>query len=411
MIKKFGFRNFSSFKDGAEINFSFRDDCIDEEDLTGNISTVIGIKGANGSGKTNILKALTFLYCFCSKRVGKTSNQNSANKKEPEIEIPVTTFSGNGDVAEFYIEFIRRGVTYYYELDVKSTGIVREEIRRKIKKEVVCLIREGNKIIFNLKEFDELKKLRLKPDQSIISVVEDFVFHEAMYDLDIMNWNFTRILFNVGYDGYKSPDQNDYFFVSEFYFRNEKAFELVKEIIKSVDNGIVDIIIEKTTDSESGDDIYFPTFLHNNGEKQFSVGLSHESMGTKALFLTLNQYWLALKDGSLLVLDEFDTHLHSMILPEIIELFTNKKINKNNAQLILTAHNTEIIDSLGRCRTILVNKDNNESYCYRLDDIPLLRNDRLISPLYRKGRIGGTPSKIEGLASRLAEEWNFDFND
>ena len=129
-------------------------------------------------------------------------------------------------------------------------------------------------------------------------------------------------------------------------------------------------------------------------------------MGTKALFLTLYKYWLTIKNGGLLVLDEFDTHLHAMILPELIELFTNRKINKNNAQLIITAHNTEIIDSLGRYSTVLVNKENNESYSYRLDEVALLRNDRPISPLYKKGKIGGTPKNIEGLASRIAEYWN-----
>jgi hypothetical protein len=41
----------------------------------------------------------------------------------------------------------------------------------------------------------------------------------------------------------------------------------------------------------------------------------------------------------------------------------------------------------------LVNKENTESYCYRLDEIPsdILRNDRLISPAYNQGKIGGVP--------------------
>lgn len=127
-------------------------------------------------------------------------------------------------------------------------------------------------------------------------------------------------------------------------------------------------------------------------------------MGTKALFLNLYKYWLVLKDGALLVFDEFDTHLHPMILPEIIELFQSKSINKKNAQLLITAHNTEIIDSLGRYNTVLVNKENNESYCYRLDEISLLRNDRSISPIYKKGKIGGIPRNIQGLTSRIVTE-------
>lgn len=402
MIKKFGFRNFSSFKEGVEINFSGKDGISDESDLTTKISQVIGVKGANGSGKTNILKAIAFLYCFCSKRMDTTSG---SKKKKPEIDLPFSTFMDNEDITEFYIEFVREGTTYYYELDIKRSGIVREEIRRKYKKEITCIVREGNKITECLNEFVELKSLKLKSDQSIVSVTEDFEFNTQMNDLKVMNWHFTRIIFNVGYDGYKNIESDSYFQVSEFYFDNPDAFEFTKKIISSVDDGVSNITVEKTIDSETGETIFFPMFIHNNGDLEFSIGLSHESMGTKVLFVNLYKYWLAIKDGSLLVLDEFDTHLHAMILPEIIELFTNPKINTNNAQLVFTAHNTEIIDSLGRYRTLLVNKENNESYCYRLDDVSILRNDRPISPLYNKGKIGGTPRGINGLASRIAQKW------
>jgi len=403
MIKKFGFRNFSSFKEGAEISFLIKDFPFEEHNLSANISPVLGIKGANGSGKTNILKAITFLYCFCSKRM---SNKRNSDNEISEIDLPFETFMDSNDITEFYIEFIRNNTTYYYELDVKNSGIVREEIRRKHKKEVVCLVRDKNKITHCLKEFSDLKKLKLKADQSVISLPDDFEFEKRMIDLEVMYWYFSKILFNVGHSGYKIIKPDSFFSVSEFYNENPDAFEFAKQIISGVDDGIKDIKIESTLDSETGEDIFYPLFIHGDEESEFPIGLAQESMGTKALFLSLYRYWFAIKEGSLLVIDEFDTHLHAMILPEIIELFTNQKINRNNAQLIITAHNTEIIDSLGRYRAILVNKDNNESYCYRLDEVSLLRNDRSISPLYSKGKIGGTPKNIQGLVSKIANSWS-----
>ncbi|RLO37994.1 abortive infection protein, partial [Serratia marcescens] len=47
----------------------------------------------------------------------------------------------------------------------------------------------------------------------------------------------------------------------------------------------------------------------------------------------------------------------------------------------------------GKYRTYLVNKEKNESYCYRLDEIKgdILRHGRLISPVYKEGKIGGVP--------------------
>jgi len=403
MIKRFGFKNFASFKDGTEISFSSKDTSMGDDNEEINLSKVIGIKGANGSGKTNILKALTFLYCFCVKRMKTTVDTQSSDSK---VDIPLSTFMDSEDVTEFYIEFIILGTTYYYELDITKSGIVREEIRRKNKKEIVCIVRERNKITDCLKEFDELKTLKLKADQSLMSIINDFDFNSPMLDLKLMRSFFIRVLFNVGVDGYQNLESDDYFEVAEFYNDHDEAFEFVKEIISSVDDGITDIIIEETTDKSSGTTIFYPLFVHEIDDYDFSIGLAHESMGTKALFLTLYKYWLTIKNGGLLILDEFDTHLHAMILPELIELFTNTKINTKNAQLIITAHNTEIIDSLGRYNTVLVNKENNESYSYRLDEISLLRNDRLISPIYKKGKIGGTPKNIEGLTSRIAEYWS-----
>lgn len=402
MIKRFGFRNFSSFKDGAEVNFTYSKRGSEDAYRELEISTVLGVKGANGSGKTNILKALVFLHCFCARKLGKNANSSSV---ENDVELPFETFFDNKEVTEFYIELLVGNTTYYYELDITQKGIVREELRRKNKKEVTCIIRKKNKVVESLKEFHELKSLKLKADQSIISVTSDYDFHEKMIDLKRLRLCFTMIQFNVGASGYKSYQFDDYFEVSKFYHNNPKALDFAKQVISGIDEGVQNIEIEETVDKLTGEAKHSPIFIHKNDELDFPIGLAQESMGTKSLFLNLCKYWLALKDGSVLVLDEFDTHLHAMILPEIIELFTNKRINNKGAQLVITAHNTEVIDALGRYRVLLVNKENNESYCYRLDEVSLLRNDRLIAPVYSKGKIGGTPKNIRNLAKNIADEW------
>lgn len=397
MITRFGFKNFASFKDGAEISFENPR----STDSDNAISTVIGLKGANGSGKTNILKAITFLYCFCSNRMSSSENKTDGSR---EPSIPIESFYGSAEPIEFYIELIINNNTYYYELDINEKSILREEIRRKKPtKEVTCIIREGNKVTHCLNEFEELKKIKIKPNQSIIHLHSIYEFHKSMPDLETLRLTFFSVIFNVGTNGYRTQNIEDFFITSEFYYENPIALDFTKKIIKSIDDGISDITIEKATDSQTGNPIYFPSFHHNNGENTYAVSLKNESMGTKSLFLYLYRYWLTLKNGSLLILDEFDTHLHSMILPELIALFENKTINKKNAQLIFTAHNTEIIDSLGRYRSILVNKEENESYCYRLDEVSMLRNDRPISPFYLKGKIGGVPKDIYKIAEKASE--------
>lgn len=72
-------------------------------------------------------------------------------------------------------------------------------------------------------------------------------------------------------------------------------------------------------------------FIHKYGDEEFSLIYSDESMGTKTLFNVLFNYWAILKSGRLLIVDEFDLHLHALILPEIITLFTDLSINNKGA--------------------------------------------------------------------------------
>jgi AAA15 family ATPase/GTPase len=165
------------------------------------------------------------------------------------------------------------------------------------------------------------------------------------------------------------------------------------KVLQTADSGIQEIEI-RSAKNEKGEDIYFPFFkrIHNGKEK---ITLYHqESSGNKKLYKIAHLYNYVLQIGGILALDEFDIHLHAMLLPSIIELFENEETNPRGAQFLFTAHNTEIIDKLGKYRSILVNRDDNESYCYRLDEIPgtLIRNDRPITPLYNANKIGGTPN-------------------
>ena len=73
--------------------------------------------------------------------------------------------------------------------------------------------------------------------------------------------------------------------------------------------------------------------------------------------------------------------------------FDDEKTNPNNAQMVFSTHNTDILDYMGKYRTVFINKESSESYGYRLDEIPgdIIRNDRLVSPVYKSGKIGGVP--------------------
>uniref|UniRef100_UPI003905AF64 AAA family ATPase n=1 Tax=Pseudomonas sp. KCJK9111 TaxID=3344555 RepID=UPI003905AF64 len=181
---------------------------------------------------------------------------------------------------------------------------------------------------------------------------------------------------------------------TSFYNSVPEAFEFVKSFIRRADLGIVDIEIH-SHDLPTGKKEYFPIFIHQVGKSNGRAALTSydQSSGTMALYRRLAMYWMVLKEGGVLIMDEFDQNCHPMLLPPLLDLFINKESNPHGAQFLFTAHNSDVIDSLGKYRTILVSKEDGESYSYRLDEISgdLIRNDRSISALYREGKLGGIP--------------------
>jgi hypothetical protein len=196
---------------------------------------------------------------------------------------------------------------------------------------------------------------------------------------------------NVGFSGLRETPR-DIHHVSKLLFRNKDVFEFVKNFIRDCDTGISDIRIVEVVDPDS-ETKYAPVFLHEFEGQEYPVTAMVESSGTKALYRDLAAYYLALKIGGIVIADELDINLHPYLLAKIVELFLSEETNATGAQLIFSTHNTEIMDQLGRYRTYLVNKEENQSFAYRLDEVPgdILRNDRPISPAYKDAKVGGVP--------------------
>ncbi|MGP1580797.1 MAG: AAA family ATPase [Wolinella sp.] len=77
-------------------------------------------------------------------------------------------------------------------------------------------------------------------------------------------------------------------------------------------------------------------FFRKTQQGEFPLDLREESEGTRKLYSLAAPFLLALKSGATLVIDELNNSLHPLILREIIEIFHDENINKNNAQLIFT---------------------------------------------------------------------------
>lgn len=377
MLLKYGAKNFFCFKEYVEISFELNANC--PESISGGESytNIMCVKGANGSGKTNAMK---ILYT-----IGDIANRSFAYK--PEENIPIEPFFDSKEPTEFYANFLIGDTEYRYELVATKNSIISEKIFRKAKRLSLVIERENNEFKTLTKDFKDLEIVRIRSNASFISTANQYEI-SSIKDIFLFFKSIHSNIFLYGLLKYE-PNLSE---ISAIYHKNSYFFDFIKQIILKCDIGIDDIQIYETID-ENDKKKYYPVFYHSNENEQKNLYFHTESNGTKALYLNLVWYADALMTGGILVMDEFDIHLHPHILPVLLDLFTDKEINKKNSQLIFTSHSSEIMEYMGRYRTVLINKEDNESYAYRLDEIPgdILRNDRPIAPVYNAGKIGGVP--------------------
>ena len=117
-------------------------------------------------------------------------------------------------------------------------------------------------------------------------------------------------------------------------------------------------------------------------------------MGTQSLFVLGAKIIEALEDGSVLIIDELDTSLHSFITKMIVMLFQDPDINKNHAQLIFTTHDISLLDKdlIRKDQVWITEKsEKGETDLYSLQDFENLREDTSFDKWYLSGKFGGVP--------------------
>jgi hypothetical protein len=72
--------------------------------------------------------------------------------------------------------------------------------------------------------------------------------------------------------------------------------------------------------------------------------IKHESDGTQRLAGLVGLILYTLKTGGVLLVDELERSLHPLLMREIVMLFKKRRHNPKGAQLIVTTHNTDILD-------------------------------------------------------------------
>lgn len=423
MFVQFSFKNYLSFKDEATLSMlaakiKSKDKNLDKRAVFNAFPDIDLLKaaviyGANGSGKSNVFSALSFM---------KKMVINSSKESQADEDINVLPFKLNprfeDEPSSFEMIFIINNKLYEYTFAAVSDKITSETLSviEKNKEEVVLFNRNTKEINVH-KEFKEgigLEK-RTRKNALFLSVCANF---DGEVSKSVIRW-FRKIrviqgMSDIGYLPFTVKLLDD-----------ENKRKKIKSIIDMFDLDIVNISKSQGDRVEKKEsellDAIFTTIKKDSRFKNVSlpqhdplgVATTHnrfndegvfvdtinfelgenESEGTKKLIALAGPLMDTFDNSYILFIDEFDARLHPLITKGIIRMFNSLDVNKNNAQLVVATHDTNLLDKdeLRRDQIWFAEKDSlGGSHLKQLVEYKV-RNDASYRKGYFEGDFGAIP--------------------
>ncbi|MGP8331245.1 MAG: AAA family ATPase [Methanosarcinaceae archaeon] len=409
MLIEFSIENYRSIKEKVTLSLvSSSDKSLDNNLIK---TTVLkndnlcsaAIYGANASGKTNVLLAFNFL-----KELVMTSHKN---QKGDKIEVSPFKLDKNcvSKPSRFEVVFIKNNIKYIYGVSVTSEKVVDEYLYYYPKGREATIFKRSDTYSFTI---DKNKQTFLS-ERILDNVLYLSGATQLNYDKtsDAFDW-FKDTLQVIGPTD--NPGLQD--FTIGMLNKDESTKALILKALSEADLGIDDIAasIKNLLIDELPSD--FPeelkplavsgkikkvhiTSIHKvmdgkGNEQQVPFEFKDESEGTQRMFSLIGPWINTLINGHVLIVDELDTKLHHKLVVFLVKLFSDPTQNKNNAQLIFTTHNVNLLDQdIFRRDQIWFtekNPDFGSTDLYSLVEFSP-RKDKNIQKGYLAGRYGALP--------------------
>ena len=411
MLLRLEVSNHLSILDPQELSFrasSLKDwpeGLIDCAAVNGSILPAVVIYGANASGKSNFVAAMQAM---------RSRILWSHTSSEPDGGVPHHPFRLDAAAAQmpscFNVDFVIGGVRHHYGFESSDTAFVSEWLyvfprshRRTLFERDGNEFRFGrtlrgpNKIIASLSrpnslflsaaaqnDHEQLSSVfgyfrSIQIDQNIAVPGARASAELAEQEIDDRVINFLKKV-GTGIVGYQRKETE----ISEKErMFNREIFAFVRKLADMSPDSEVDI--DRKISIE---------FAHRGRDgKQIYFELDRESAGTRRLLIVLTLAFRALDKGLPLFIDELDASLHTHASEAVLRLFCSRKNNPKGAQLIVTTHDTNLMNSpaLRRDQLWFIQKDaEGTTQLYPLTDIRTRMGDN-IEKGYLQGRYGAVP--------------------
>lgn len=373
------------------------------------------IFGGNASGKSNIMKAFTYMV-----NVVRLSS----------AQIPIVSgnepFAFQTDAAQktslFEVEFIQNGIYYKYGFELAGGAICSEWLYKREERLTKVFERKFDKIEIMGLPSQVINLIKIPAATLFVSIGNNYNLAVNQYLNDVIVW-FSNIL--IVFENMANS-------LDIYTMENGRYKEQALDILKRADIGISDfaVIKDKIATVETQNDILnINTQMQINpalmtgqikaenenvyhidvetdfdvfNEKNETVGKKHvmlfkengfNSEGTVRLFCYLGWILAALDQGRTIFIDEIDSKLHFLVADYIVGLFNSIEHNPKNAQLICTAHNVMLMDEgLRRDQIYFTSKDKyGRSSLVSLADYNGVRKNDLFSKRYLAGFYASLP--------------------
>ena len=367
----------------------------------------VAIYGPNAAGKSNVVKAL---------RIMKEIVLKSATTQRGE-QLPLKPFllgkkekNEKDKPCEFEVSFISNATRYRYGFSATNERIIEEWL---------FAYPNGRAQQWFLRTYDETK------DEYVYEFGAKFLGEKKLWETATRD-NALFLSTAIQLNGKSLQPVFDWFLqinikhathnfnnaldITIKSFQNEPA--IILDYLKAVDLDIENLKVEKRVisleklrkdlpnelknilkESKEIREVNIKTIHLNQDNEPITFGMNLESDGTKIFFEFLGPILDTLKEGKVLVVDELHNHLHPLMTRFIISLFHNETINKNNAQLIFTTHETSILDEeiFRKDQIYFCEKQNKATKIYSLSDFKGLRENIDYEKSYLLGRFGALP--------------------
>lgn len=398
MLKYIRFNNFYSFLDETEISFvvgkqpsqssyDIELDVANNKDKT-RLNKVVGVIGANSSGKTQLLKSLAF---FCRFLEYSIENQNS--------KLPIQPFALNEQsLITFEVGFLlpnhnHEFLEFRYELEIQNDSVKKEALYHKTSSNFSYIFErtyQNGKMNYKHKGF--IKPSLANDVKSTVSLITLGAYLDNEIAIKIIK--FAQSIFpNLGTYGRINSSNAELTSYAELLTEDIALKIQTEELLRQFDTGIDELSLKKviTVLGDEQKEVTMPFGVHYCGDKKFEKIFFEESNGTQSAFTLLAKLLPVLALGGVAVIDEIDNDLHPLLLPVILDLFKFEETNPHNAQLIFSCHTPEVLNHLQKHQVYLVQKDNQQSEAWRLDEVVGVRSDDNLYAKYMSGAFEAIP--------------------